>query len=58
MKELNQIVTALRAMTQAQRAAVAKRAGLSFEGVQKIAIGQRKNPTYDTVCRLASALRK
>jgi hypothetical protein len=38
----------LAALTQAERAAVAKKLGLSFSTVQKIATGETPNPMIDT----------
>ena len=42
-----------RGLTRVQLAAAA---GLTRQGVQRLEVGERANPSWDTVCRLAAAL--
>ena len=55
---LAQIRKRLSRMTQAERADIAKRIGLSFSAVQKVATGHRKDVVLSTFLALEKVLKR
>lgn len=57
MSKIDEIATALQRMTQNERRLLGEKVGVPFDTLQKIAIGQTRNPRVETFLRLSEALK-